>query len=524
MGREGGRAVSRSSLLVPLALAVLSGCVAGGAHEEKVYPLPATYGVDREAVQVCADGPTVRGIDVSYYQGTVNWDSVAGDGIDFAIARVSDGTGFDDPQFERNWTEMQRVGLIRGAYQFFRPGDDPVEQANLMLDHIGTLEADDLPPTIDVEATDGESASTIAANLQVWLDTVEAETGRVPIIYTGNWFWGPYVDSADFTDYPLWASHYGVDCPLVPEPWTDWLIHQDSSTGSVAGISGDVDTDRFNGDLDALLAFVTVTPVCGDGRCTGDETHDNCAGDCPICEPIPPEGRIVDEREICFERGGPLEYWREVNDDGFDSTLLWTNTIEGAEADNYAVWNLEFSSAGQYSIEAYTDASYAESVQAVYQVTHEGVTDSVTLDQTKIDGWNPLGEFHFAAGGGQKVLMGDNTGEPNASKVQLVADALRFTRLDLPPADADADADSDGDIDADADGDGDGDVDTDVDADADSGPDAEAGPDADTDWGWDYYDGPCSCRAAGAAPSSSPSPWQLAALVIAAVVWWRRAR
>jgi MYXO-CTERM domain-containing protein len=512
--------VSRSSLLVPVVLAVFSGCLAGGVEEEKVYPLPESIGVERAAVRVCADGATLRGVDVSYYQGTIDWDAVAGDGIDFAFIRVSDGVDHFDSQFDRNWGEARRVGILRGVYQFWRAGVDPIDQANLLIDHMGPLEADDLPPVADVEDADGYSAGTIEANLRVWMDTVEAATGRTPIIYTGPYFWRDSVGGADFTESALWVAHWGTDCPEVPAPWTDWVFHQDSATGDVAGIGGDVDTDRFNGDIDALYAFANVTPVCGDGRCTGDETHDTCAGDCPICEPVPPEGRIVDEREICFERGGPLQYWREVNDDGFDSTLLWTNTIVADAADNYAVWNLEFESAGQYSIEAYTDASYAESVQAVYQVTHEGATDSVTVDQTKIDGWNALGEFHFAAGGGQKIFMGDNTGEPNASKIQLVADALRITRLDLPAPDADAD----GDVDADADGDGDGDVDVDgdIDADADGDPDADVGPDADTDWGWEYYDGPCSCRAAGA--PAAPSRWPLAVLAAVALVWRRRAR
>lgn len=512
--------MSRSSLLVPVALALVSGCVAGGDHEEKIYPLPETYGVEREAIRVCAHGATLRGIDVSYYQGTIDWDSVAADGIDFAFIRVSDGVDYIDSQFVRNWSEARRVGVVRGVYQFWRAGVDPIDQANLLIDRMGPLEADDLPPVADVEDADGYSAGTIEANLRVWMDTVEAATGRTPIIYTGPYFWRDSVGGADFGENPLWVAHWGTDCPEVPAPWTDWVFHQDSATGDVAGIGGDVDTDRFNGDLDALYAFANVTPECGDGRCTGDETHDTCPGDCPICEPVPAEGRIVDEREICFERGGPREYWREVNDDGFDSTLLWTNTIEGAEAVNYAVWNLEFASAGQYSIEAYTDADHAESVQAVYLVTHEGATDSVTIDQTTVDGWNPLGEFHFAAGGGQKVFMGDNTGEPNASKVKLVADALRITRLDLPPPDADAD------VDADADGDGDGDADLDggADADADLGgdPDADAGPDADADWHWTYHEDACSCRAAG--PGSRPSPWPLAALALAALAWRRRAR
>ena len=77
-------------------------------------------GAIEEPLVVCPSGPTVEGVDVSYYQGNIDWDAVWGSGRDFAVARVNDGN-FMDPQFDTYWSGMKAAGLIRGAYQFFRP-------------------------------------------------------------------------------------------------------------------------------------------------------------------------------------------------------------------------------------------------------------------------------------------------------------------------------------------------------------------------------------------------------------------
>ena len=82
---------------------------------------------------MCASGATVNGIDVSYYQGTIDWTSAKASGIDFAYARISDGTGFIDPQFAANWANMKAAGIVRGAYQFFRPETDPTAPGELLL-------------------------------------------------------------------------------------------------------------------------------------------------------------------------------------------------------------------------------------------------------------------------------------------------------------------------------------------------------------------------------------------------------
>jgi lysozyme len=209
-----------------------------------------------EALTVCASGATVSGVDVSTYQGVVNWSLVKGAGKSFAIARTSDGLSFPDNRFAANWPGMKNAGLVRGAYQFFRPSQNATSQADMMVNAIqaaGGLLAGDLPPVIDVETTDNLAASVVVSQVQTWLNRVQVLTGRTPMIYTAASMQGTL--GSAFSSYPLWVANFGVSCPLLPSGWTQWKMHQNSSTGSVAGIPTAVDTDVFNGSLAALQAF-----------------------------------------------------------------------------------------------------------------------------------------------------------------------------------------------------------------------------------------------------------------------------
>ena len=244
------------SWVVLLVLGPLAGCAAGDTAGAR---LANEHGPSHQVASVCADGTTVPGIDISYYQGTIDWEAVAADGIAFAFIRVSDGLGHEDSQFADNWSGAKEAGVRRGAYQFFRSDEDAIAQADFLLDAISDLEDGDLPPVIDVESTDGQSAATIIAKVKAWLDHVEAATGRTPIIYTGRYFWQDNVGSSDFAGYPLWNAHYGVNCPDLPDPWSDWTFWQHSTSGEVDGISGGVDSNWFNGDLAELTAFAGGT-------------------------------------------------------------------------------------------------------------------------------------------------------------------------------------------------------------------------------------------------------------------------
>ena len=199
----------------------------------------------------------LAGIDVSKWQGTVNWKSVQQAGIAFAFARATYGTSEVDSCFNENWQGMQQAGILRGAYHFFLAAEDPTEQAEFFIRTVGSLGANDLAPVIDVEAGSGTS-SNLAAGVQTWLTTVEQGLGRRPIIYTAPSYWNEYLTSA-FGSYPLWVAEYGVSTPKAVNGWTNWTFWQHSSTGAVAGVNGPVDLDYFNGADEALTAFISAS-------------------------------------------------------------------------------------------------------------------------------------------------------------------------------------------------------------------------------------------------------------------------
>jgi hypothetical protein len=169
---------------------------------------------------------------------------------------------------------------------------------------------------------------------------------------------------------------------------------------------------------------------CGDGTCDAGEDYDDCPADCPPCALIPPEGGTVDESGPCFQSGGSPEYWYEESGVGFQGTLAWTHATDSAMIDNYGVWTLAFAEAGQYRLEAYVEPGHADTQMAGYQVTHAAGTDAAVVSQAGASGWVLVGEYGFAAGGGQSVRLDDNTGEPFASMTRIVFDGLRLTRLD----------------------------------------------------------------------------------------------
>jgi lysozyme len=200
----------------------------------------------------------LTGIDVSKWQGVVNWKQVQQADMAFAFARATYGTSEVDSSFADNWQGMKEAGIIRGAYHFFLAAEDPARQAEFFISTVGSLDAGDLPPVIDVESDSGVS-SNLVADVQTWLDAVAKGLGRTPIIYTAPSYWNANMNS-DFGNYPLWVAEYGVAEPKAVNGWTSWTFWQYSSTGKVGGVSNSVDLDYFNGTtLTALINASTLS-------------------------------------------------------------------------------------------------------------------------------------------------------------------------------------------------------------------------------------------------------------------------
>lgn len=247
----------RTRLVLAAAMASVLGCSADPEFDQLM----------QEQV-VCARGATVPGIDVSFWQGTINWDQVRASGQRYAIVRAYYGANTRDSQFDRNWREARRVGLIRGAYQWFKPLQDPALQADRMIAAVGRLGPGDLPVVADVEepASSGvPSQAEYVRRVRVWYDRVRAGTGRVPIIYSGKYYWQDYLASTSFASGPLWHPQYtSASCPNIANQWQSWVFWQYSSSGRVSGISGNVDMNRFNGTMTELNALAGIVPVVTD--------------------------------------------------------------------------------------------------------------------------------------------------------------------------------------------------------------------------------------------------------------------
>lgn len=391
-------------------------------------------------IEVCAGPDTLQGIDVSYYQGDIDWPAVAADGITFAWVRVSHSTQFFDPQFDANLAGARAAGIHTGVYQYFEPGEDPIAQADFLLDAMGPLQPGDMPPMIDVESADTVAPGPYADAIRAWLDRVEEVTGVPPIIYTGYYYWNDNVGTDEFIDHPLWVANYNPGCPLIPDYWGTWAFHQYCACESIAGISGDVDGDTFNGNLDDLLALSVGSGVCGDGMCVGGEDAYSCAEDCPPCGVIGPEGGTIDDGDACFESYGPVDYWRQEAA-GQGGSLLWTNATDFDAPENYAIWRMFFAESGLYAVEVHIEQPYGETMQASYQVAHAGGETLVPVNQSSESGWVLLGELEFTAGANHFVRLDDDTGESLDLERSIVFDALRVTRLDGGSA---SDGDGDG--------------------------------------------------------------------------------
>lgn len=212
--------------------------------------LGAFAACDDLATGPAPDGGLVRGIDVSHWQGAIDWRAVEADGIAFAFAKATEGATFTDPAFTANWAGMGGTRILRGAYHYFRPQTDAAAQAAHFLRTV-QLGASDLPPVLDVEVTDGRDRATLVAGVLAWLDAVERGTGKRPIVYTYQNFYDTYL-AGSLAGYPLWIARYGGVAPSL-SGWTFW---QYSDAGSVAGVPAAVDLDRFNGSEAELRAFV----------------------------------------------------------------------------------------------------------------------------------------------------------------------------------------------------------------------------------------------------------------------------
>jgi GH25 family lysozyme M1 (1,4-beta-N-acetylmuramidase) len=218
-----------------------------------------------------------QGIDVSRFDDRIDWERVAGDGIEFAFVQASRGAGDDcavkprrcgrDGLYGSNYQGARAAGIPVGAYhRAFVTGRgrstvkaDAKAEAAIFTDEVGRLRPGDLRPALDFEMpfAEGLEAKHLMLWARVWLRRVKADLGVKPVIYTNVSSWAATGDTTEFAldGNPLWVANWGVSRPAVPAAnWAgkSWSVWQYTSDGSVAGIGGRVDRDVLRGGLRAL--------------------------------------------------------------------------------------------------------------------------------------------------------------------------------------------------------------------------------------------------------------------------------
>jgi lysozyme len=203
-------------------------------------------------------GYSVHGIDVSKHQGNIDWKRVSrmkdnGINISFTFIKATEGITRQDNKFETNWKQSAQNGLLRGAYHFYYPSRDAVQQADNFI-QVVKLSKGDLPPVVDIEYSNGKSAKQICADLKVYIDRIEKHYEVKPIIYTNTNFYNTYL-IGNFDDYPLWIAGYFDHDRFYNEFNTPWILWQHSEQGKVDGIRGKVDFNVYKGSFEKLMSL-----------------------------------------------------------------------------------------------------------------------------------------------------------------------------------------------------------------------------------------------------------------------------
>ncbi|MFD3706499.1 glycoside hydrolase family 25 protein [Nocardia sp. NPDC058658] len=210
------------------------------------------------------------GPDVSSWQHVdgrmIDWHAVRAAGHQFAMVKATEGLHYVNPYFVQDSILMRTAGVARGTYHFARPELPPEPQAAMyattVLGQNGPL---DLPPVLDLETSGGLAPAALIDWTHRYLNTVQALTGRTPIIYTYPNFWKTAMaDTNAFHRFPLWIADYsGNDHPEVPGAWPTWTFWQTTDRGTVPGIHGGTDVNRFNATHTDFARFANMSGLFG---------------------------------------------------------------------------------------------------------------------------------------------------------------------------------------------------------------------------------------------------------------------
>ncbi len=190
-----------------------------------------------------SSGEQRYGIDVSRYQGKIDWQTVKTDeNVNYVYLKATEGASLVDVTYHYNLEEARKAGLKVGCYHFFSPTVDPETQFNNFTGVV-KLEEQDLIPIIDVENCGRGSIDRFRKRLTEFLHMVEAHYGIRPIIYTSSNFYNKYL-AGKYTDYKYMIARYHEEEPELTDD-IKFVMWQFTANGRIAGIEGPVDRSRF---------------------------------------------------------------------------------------------------------------------------------------------------------------------------------------------------------------------------------------------------------------------------------------
>ncbi len=204
----------------------------------------------------------VHGIDVSKWQGDIDWATVRKSGVSFAFIKATEGKDVVDPRFAEYWQGARSVGLAHAPYHFYYFCSTADQQADWFIQNVPKASMH-LPPVLDVE-WNGESKTcryrpspiTVRAEMQRFMDRIEQYYGKRPIIYTSVDF---HRDNlvGHFNDYHFWVRSVAAHPENI---YADrrWAFWQYTSTGVIPGIKGNTDINAFAGSPKNWQKWVTA--------------------------------------------------------------------------------------------------------------------------------------------------------------------------------------------------------------------------------------------------------------------------
>lgn len=209
--------------------------------------------LNEEAMFKPDDTKRTLGIDVSHYQGDVNWQKVVNSNVKFAYSKATQGAQYVDKKFSVNQLNATAAGIPFGAYHFFSPDKDVVKQIAHFVKH-ANVQLGSLPPVLDIETMSKKSSDNLLVeDILQWINGVKQATNCQPILYAGLAFYNRHLTTLP-TDIPFWLAEYSneVTMPKGIDAWSFW---QQSQSASIPGIKGNVDLDWFAGAEEDLQAI-----------------------------------------------------------------------------------------------------------------------------------------------------------------------------------------------------------------------------------------------------------------------------